>query len=56
MTRQIEVLGFSQKQIFEYIDNYPFTSDTPNSDTSRSQLKAYLNEHHNLLHKCNIQT
>ena len=52
VTRQIEVLGFSQQQIFEYIDNYPFTSDTRNSDTSPSQLKAYLNEHHNLLHKC----
>ena len=52
VTRRIEVLGFSQKQIFEYIDHYPFTSDTPNSDTSPSQLKAYLNEHHNLLHMC----
>ena len=49
VTRRIEVLGFSQQQIFEYIDNYPFT---PNSDTSPSQLKAYLNEHHNLLHMC----
>ena len=49
MTRRIEVLGFSQQQIFEYIDKYPFT---PNSDASPSQLKAYLNEHHNLLHMC----
>ena len=49
VTRRIEVLGFSQQQIFEYIDNYPFT---PNSDASPSQLKAYLNEHHNLLHMC----
>ena len=49
VTRRIEVLGFSQQQIFEYIDNYPFT---PNSDTSPSQLKTYLNEHHNLLHMC----
>ena len=49
VTRRIEVLGFSQQQIFEYIDNYPFTA---NSDTSPSQLKAYLNEHHNLLHMC----
>ena len=49
MTRRIEVLGFSQQQIFEYIDNYPFTA---NSDASPSQLKAYLNEHHNLLHMC----
>ena len=52
VTSQIEVLGFSKQQFFEYIDNYPFTSDTRNSDTSPSQLKAYLNEHHNLLHKC----
>ena len=49
VTRRIEVLGFSQQQIFEYIDNYPFT---PNSDISPSQLKAYLNEQHNLLHMC----
>ena len=48
VTRRIEVLGFSQQQIFEYIDNYPFN---PNSDTSPSQLKAYLSEH-NLLHMC----
>ena len=52
VTRRIEVLGNSQKQIFEYIDKYPFTSDTPNSDTSPSQLKAHLNEHNNLLHMC----
>ena len=53
VTRRIEVLGFNQQQIFEYIDNFPFTSDTPtNSDTSPSQLKAYLNSHHNLLHMC----
>ena len=49
VTRRIEVLGFSQQQIFEYIDKYPFTA---NSDASPSQLKEYLNEHHNLLHMC----
>ena len=26
-TRQIEVLGFIQEQIFEYIDKFPFRSD-----------------------------
>ena len=52
VTRRIEVLGFSCQQIFDYIDNYPFTSDTPNSDTSPSQLKAYLISHHNILHMC----
>ena len=53
VTRRIEVLGFSQQHVFEYIDNFPFTSDTPtNGDTLPSQLKVYLNSHHNLLHMC----
>ena len=49
VTGRIEVLGFSHQQILEYIDKYPFTSK---SETSPSQLKAYLNSHHNLLHMC----
>ena len=49
VTRRIEVLGFSHQQILEYIDKYPFTSK---SDTLPSQLKTYLNSHHNLLHMC----
>ena len=36
-TRRIEVLGFSQQQIFEYIDKFPYTSDI--SDTFPSKLK-----------------
>ena len=53
VTRRIEVLGFSHQQIFEYIDNYPFSSDTAtNDDTLSSQLKVYLNSHRNLLHMC----
>ena len=49
-TRRIEVLGFTQQQIFEYIDKFPFSSDI--SDTFRSQLRKYLHSHLNILHMC----
>ena len=52
LTSRIEVLGFSNQQILEYIDKYPFTSAVSKSDTSPSQLKAYLSSHHNLLNMC----
>ena len=45
VTRRIEVLGFTQQQIFEYIDKFPFSADIPN-------LRAYLDSHRNVLHMC----
>ena len=49
-TRRIEVLGFTQEQIFEYIDKFPFSSDI--SDTFRDKLRQYLHSHLNILHIC----
>ena len=45
VTRRIEVLGFTQQQIFEYIDKFPFSADVSN-------LRAYLDSHRNVLHMC----
>ena len=45
VTKQIEVLGFTQQQVFEYIDKFPFSTDVSN-------LKAYLDSHRNILHMC----
>ena len=47
VTKQIEVLGFTQEQIFEYIDKFPFKKS---SDASK--LRAYLDLHRNILHMC----
>ena len=45
VTKQIEVLGFTQQQIFEYIDKFPFSTDVSN-------LRVYLDSHRNILHMC----
>ena len=45
VTRRIEVLGFTQQQIFEYIDKFPFSAGISN-------LRAYLDSHRNVLHMC----
>ena len=45
VTRRIEVLGFTQQQIFEYIDKFPFSAGVSN-------LRAYLDSHRNVLHMC----
>ena len=43
----IEVVGFKKEQIFEYFDNYPFSSQSKSAE-----LKAYLSTHFNILHMC----
>ena len=43
----VEVLGFSKKQIAEFVDNYPFTS--PHAS---KKLNLYLAKHINILHMC----
>ena len=45
VTQRIEVLGFTQQQIFEYIDKFPFSAGISN-------LRAYLDSHRNVLHMC----
>lgn len=44
---RVEVLGFLKEQIFEYIDNYPFSSHN-----SSNKLKEYLEKHVNILYMC----
>ena len=45
--RVIEVLGFPNKQVFEYFDNYGFSVSSKSED-----LKAFLQVHPNILHMC----
>ena len=49
ITRHVEVVGFSKKDIFKYIDSFPFTSDMAEKSTS-ARLKFYLELNHNILH------
>ena len=44
-----EVMGFLKDQIFEYIDNYPFSGRKAEKPKS---LKAYLQEHPNIFNMC----
>ena len=47
-TRQIEVLGFLRDQIYDYIENYTFSSPSK----SHTGLIKYFDEHPNVLHMC----
>ena len=47
-TRQIEVLGFLRDQIYDYIQNYTFSSPSK----SHTGLIKYLDEHPNVIHMC----
>ena len=49
VTKLIEVFGFTEEQVFEYIDKYPFPNDQPNSG---DQLKIYLKSHHAVFGMC----
>ena len=46
VTKRIEVFGFSEQQIFEYIDNFPFGS------SPACKLKEYLVSNPNILNMC----
>ena len=43
----VEVVGFLRKQIFEYIENYPFVVNG-----RAEELLSYLTQHPNILHMC----
>ena len=43
----VEVVGFLRKQIFEYIENYPFVVNG-----RATELLSYLTQHPNILHMC----
>ena len=44
----VEVLGFSEDQIYEYLESYPFTDYV----NMASKLKEFLGQHPNVLHMC----
>ena len=55
VTKQVEVFGFSKHQIFEYIDNFPFSTDSPssvNTDSVPAKLKKYLVCNPNIFDMC----
>ncbi len=53
ITQHIEVSGFTQHQILQYIDNFPFnfSSDSPHGP---AHLKEYLELHPNVFHMCHL--
>ena len=49
-SKRLEVTGFNKKQIFDYLETYPFVkSDIPDAG---SKLKDFLKIHPNVLHMC----
>ena len=54
-TQRVEILGFSKKEVYEYIKMYPFEQlhDTnQENENMSSKLIKYLNTHTNVLHMC----
>ena len=49
--KKIEVFGFSSKEIFEYIDNFPF-SVSNNVEPMPKKLRIYLESHPGVLDLC----
>ncbi len=55
VTHKVEVLGFSKKQILDYIDSFPFGSSSCDSSvatTYPAMLKEYLYSHPNVFNMC----
>ncbi len=55
VTHKVEVLGFSKKQILDYIDSFPFGSSSCDSSvatTYPAKLKEYLYSHPNVFNMC----
>ena len=51
-TKRVEVFDFSKHQIFEYIDNFPFSSDCANTNSVPAKLKEYLVRNTNIFDMC----
>ena len=49
-TKRVEVLGFLKEQIYQYVENYKFSSEKENS--KRADLHRYLDEHPNVHDMC----
>ena len=52
LTKRIEVFGFSKQQIFEYIDNFPFSALSATASTVQAKLKEYLLRNPNIFDMC----
>ena len=52
LTKRIEVFGFSKQQIFEYIDNFPFSALSAGASTVQTKLKEYLVRNPNIFDMC----
>ena len=52
LTKRIEVFGFSKEQIFEYIDNFPFSALSAGASTVQTKLKEYLVRNPNIFDMC----
>ena len=52
LTKRIEVFGFSKVQIFEYIDNFPFSALSAGASTVQTKLKEYLLCNPNIYDMC----
>ena len=52
LTKRIEVFGFSKEQIFEYIDNFPFSFLSATASTVQAKLKKYLVRNPNIFDMC----
>ena len=46
----LEIIGFREEQIFEYIEYYPFKKNEKNGKIT--ELNQYLKKHPNVLHMC----
>ena len=53
ISKRVEVFGFDKKDVFEYIENYPFKVVEQDSSRSRAdELKEYLLSHPNIHDMC----
>ena len=50
--KQIEVFGFSRKNIFDYIDSFPFSKSSITAETFPKNLKTFLMSHPGVLDLC----
>ena len=51
-SKQIEVIGFTKSQIFDYVETYPFNGSDEFVPDMVSKLMVYLSQHSNVLHMC----
>ncbi len=58
LSKRIEVLGFTEKEIMKYIDHFPFSSsfskciNATNSQSVQDSPKEYLHSHPNVMDMC----